>query len=216
MPLLKEIEYGMSTKIGVWEITESIDELKWKLHWGQSDIKKFNEIKLPGKSLQWLATRLLIRMMLGDPPFIDLQVDEFGKPYLKNRNEKISISHSEKLAVVILSNYDCGIDVQKMTIKVEAIHEKFMSRIEISSLTRIQMLEQMHLYWCGKEALYKMYGRKKLNFISNLSIDSFILQKKGVVGGNILKDSYQKRALINYELIQDYMLAWVTSEPSND
>ena len=64
------------------------------------------------------------------------------------------------------------------------------------------------MVWCTKEALYKLYGKKKLDFRQNLTIDKFDWECEGNVRGHINKNGYTKDLPIHYEKLDDYILAY--------
>src|ERR1044072_7496114 len=134
MPLLTEIEAGPGNRLGVWEITEDLADLKWQLQWGPEDIRRFGALNDEQRSMHWLCSRVLLRRMLNTEKFIDLQADEHGKPYLKNIPQKLSISHSGKRVAVLLSPKECGVDIQHIQPRIERIEHKFMSKEELEML----------------------------------------------------------------------------------
>lgn len=208
MPLLKEIDTGGGGRLALWEITENIADLKWQLQWGPEDIKRFGALADEQRSMHWLCSRVLLRKMLNTQKFIDLQVDEHGKPYLKNFPEKLSISHSGKRVAVLLSPKECGVDIQHIQPRIERIEHKFMAREELEFLSREHRMEQVHIFWSAKECLYKLYGKRKLDFRKNLYIYPFEWAEKGSINGRITKDRYIKDVLVNYRKMDDYILAY--------
>jgi len=212
MPLLKEIQIDSSTRIGIWDISEDAQQLKWKLQWGQDDIKRFAAMSDEERTIHWLSSRVLIRHMLHTTHFIDLQVDEFGKPFLANFDYKLSISHSGHRVAVILSDREVGIDIQHISTKILDLYSRFASQKEIEFLQEPNEIEKMYVVWCGKEALYKLYGKKKLDFRQNLAIDKFEWENEGIVKGHIIKGPYTKELPINYRKMDDYLLAFAVDE----
>ena len=55
----------------------------------------------------------------------DIYYDEFGAPHIKGN--KISISHSSEITAIIVSPYEVGVDIQKISPKTLAISTKFIS-----------------------------------------------------------------------------------------
>jgi 4'-phosphopantetheinyl transferase len=214
VPLIEQIEINSASRLGVWEIEEEADRLKWLLQWGKEDIRRFQELKDSERGMHWLASRVLLRKMLNTPEFIDLRVDEYGKPYLKNFPQQISISHSEKRVAVITSENLCGIDIQHKDHRIEKIASKFISKEEWQQFEPDNKLEQIHLIWGAKEAMYKVYGRRKLDFKDSLFVEPFVFEEKGRLKGHIEKGSYFKDLILNYEWKDDYMLVW-TVDNSN-
>jgi 4'-phosphopantetheinyl transferase EntD len=209
MPLLKIIEIDAQSRLGLWEIEEDTDELKWALQWGQEDIKRFRSFNDVQRSMHWLASRVLLRKMLDTDKFIDLQADEHGKPVVKNFPVQISISHSGNKVAVLLSDRPCGVDIQIMDRHLDKLAHKFISEDEKKYIQEDLTPQQLYVYWCAKEALYKLYGKKKLDFRGDMFIQPFEDSPTGQIDGRIEKDSYVKRFKINYQRMNNYMLAYV-------
>src|SRR5258708_4654171 len=142
MPLYKKNDVGDST-IALWRIDEDISffEAKFDLH---------PHILNESKKLQWFSTRHLLNEMLGT----DTEVLKYerGKPYLKNLQHHISISHTAAFAaVMICPNCSVGIDLEMVNPKVERIAHKFLRDDEISAIKPDEKIEKLILYWSVKE-----------------------------------------------------------------
>ena len=115
----------------------------------------------------FLAVRKLLKI---ENPDININYDKNGKPYL-NKNKGISISHSNKMVGIGLSNeIDFGIDIQIKTDKIFNIQNKFLSKKEILQLTS-KNIESLTKIWSAKESIYKLLGKKGVSFSSDLEID---------------------------------------------
>ena len=140
--------------------------------------------------------------------------DEHGKPYLENSLFEISISHSRDLAAVIAAPQAVGIDIQKIVSKIERIAHKFMREEEMASLQEETRLEHLHVYWGAKEALYKAYGRRQLDFKEHIFINPFEYDvTNGRCSGYTEKENEHIPFQLQYELVgQDYMLVYAVEE----
>jgi len=135
--------------------------------------------------------------------------DQYGKPYLENSFFDISISHSRELVTVMAAPQPVGVDIQKLVGKIESIKHKFLRPIEMESLSKTNHLEHLHAYWGAKEALYKAYGRKKLDFKAHIQINPFDFNlRNGKCFGTIEKDDFQADFELRYEQIGDYILVY--------
>ena len=56
---------------------------------------------------QWLSYRILLKKMISPHP-ASIEYDAFGKPYLKNSDLYLSISHSGDYSAVIVSKAGSG------------------------------------------------------------------------------------------------------------
>ena len=209
MPLLHQIQIDSDSVLGIWQIDEEKDQLKWELQWGPSDIEQFQALSDHERSMHWLSSRVLLRKMMNTKSFIDLQIDENGKPYIKNFPQKVSISHSGKRVAVLLSNRDCGIDIELMSKKITALAPKFISDDEMKYIDDDYLIETMYVFWCAKEAMYKLYGRKKLDFKQHMRLYPFEYKDTGKIKGHLERKEYSKDLNVHYKRIDDYMLAYV-------
>lgn len=151
-----------------------------------------------------LAARVLAHTVC--PDFNILEKDEYGKPYFESSEHKISLSHAGDFAAFQLNEKDdCGIDMEQITRRIERIKDKFMREDEQSYLD--YGLRGMYLVWCAKEALYKYYGLKALDFRKHMKVDFTSLeQNSGTFTGHINKEKYQKSLLLDYVFFDDYLM----------
>jgi 4'-phosphopantetheinyl transferase len=212
MPLIETINVEDKARIGIWKIEESYEELKWQLQWGQRDLEQFKAIKDEQRAIHWLSSRVLLRQMLNTDKFIDLQTDEYGKRFLANFDSQLSISHSGDLVAVILSGNKVGIDLQRIDQKIEPLAQKFISKKEWEEIEKDHLLERIHIYWCGKEALYKLYGKRKLDFRENLYIHPFNWSETGITTGQISKADFKKEFPLYFRKMDNYILAYAVGE----
>ena len=108
--------------LGIWEISESINELN-VLTKGV----KFDQIKSQKRILEILAVRVLLKEMCGN---VKLDYNEYGAPILDN-NKNISISHSKQLVAIIVSEFKSAIDIEiisKRILKISIINCYYFSR----------------------------------------------------------------------------------------
>ncbi len=132
-----------------------------------------------------------------------------NKPFLKGRNEHISISHSyDKLAIILNNNENTGVDVELIRDKILAIKHKFLNENETNFANN--NVEQLTYIWAAKETLYKIYGIKGLDFKLHLSVE--INENKGICYGNIIKDDFKKRYVLKKEKLENYCLVYALHE----
>ena len=209
MARILDLKIGTGSSLGVWKIEEEAEALKTKLQWSAEDIKRFQSHNDGERSKHWLYSRVLLREMLNTSGFIELDADEYGKPFLVNLPQKLSISHSGDMVAILLSNMECGMDIQIMKPDIEKVAHKFISEKEWKYVKESTRFEQLYLFWCCKEALYKFYGKKNLAFKENLGLEHFEWSSEGSVTGWIMKDDYLKTMDVHWQTIGNYLLAWV-------
>ena len=162
----------------LWTIDEDEDELKSMLANDNWDWEAFDKIMHPQKRKEWLATRVITAPYLHNQAWSQLLKDQYGKPYLSNSNHKISIPHTFGWAAVMLSNdqNEVGMDLERIGTKAFTVKDKFLSPHEqalIGSLSPFDQNKSYTLAWSSKEAVYKLYGKKGVDFKAHMQILDF-------------------------------------------
>lgn len=211
MSLFSINDFDDNITLGIWEISETKEELMEEINLSKKDLKELDEIKIQSKKLQWLCVRMLLKNMLGYQP--QIIYTNKGKPFLGNSQLKISVSHSDKfVALIINKKEETGIDIEKISNKPFRIKNKFLSSNELLDITDLDTLEKLHVYWGAKESLYKVYGEKEIIFKEDLFISPFKYFNNGEITGSIKKNNLQRSYLLKYKKIQDYLLVFVIKE----
>jgi phosphopantetheinyl transferase len=191
----KHIKNGI---VALWDITESKEELLEALpnSW-------LRNIDLKKASAHNVAARVLANSV--SPEFEILEKDDYGKPYFESATKKISITHAGRFAGFLQKEEEnCGIDMEEITPRIERIVPKFVREDEKQFLDL--GLNGMYAIWCAKEALYKYYGLKALDFRDHLKLDFAPLGKSGILTGHIAKGEYQKTLELQYDFFDEYLL----------
>lgn len=210
MPLLIHRDISDETILGIWKIEESEDWFRSQLKLDEDEKKLIDSIRNPQRKIHWLSSRLLIRILLDSPAgHIHLTSDQNGMPVVQNYDVKISISHSSQMSALLMSRDSAvGIDIEKISPKIERIQEKFLSAEELKNISYPHRLVQLYIYWCSKEAMYKLDGRRQLDFRKNLFINPFMYSHAGKIHGRIEKGLFHLPLEITFEKIDDYMMAY--------
>jgi len=162
--------------------------------------------------LHWLSTRLLLRTMLDTSDYIDCRMDEHGKPYLVNSNVQISLSHSYDYAAVMIGKKSVGVDIEQVKTKIHRIQQKFLSPPELALPYVMDNTQGLYVCWCAKEAVYKWYGKKGLEFKRDIHIQSFDLQDQGSMVIHVdLPEGKQVLTVHYFNTIEGYMLGYVVA-----
>ena len=210
MPLYLKKKWQSGHQWAIWEITE--DEPFFLDHLSLHEQEAAELARIKGRRrLEWLASRYLVHLMVADAPEWDrtpLLKDEFGKPHLDGSDLHVSFSHSHRFVAVILGKMTVGIDIQKFVPKITAIAHKFMRMEEAATLTNDTRLEHLHFYWGAKEALYKCYGRKQLDFRKHIHVQPFVYQETGKTTGIVSKDAFHQTYDLFFEKIDGYFLVY--------
>lgn len=152
------------TLYAIWQITESVEELQDAISLREDEKVLYETFVAENRKKQWLAYRLLIRTLL-KPEDYPVEYDQSGKPFLAGSDIHISVTHTDDLAAVIMSrSARVGIDMERVRPRVAKVKERFLNPQELDSIGKKDELEQLTLAWCAKEALYKLYGARDLDF----------------------------------------------------
>lgn len=197
------------TKLAIWKIEETAEELLDRLQLDEREKAILDRFSKGKRTLHWLASRVLLRYLLKTNEFISCPSDENGKPYLPNYPYEISFTHSYDYAGLIMSQKGpCGIDLEIIKDKVVRIKEKFLKPDELAFILN-ENIEQLYACWCAKEAVYKLQGNKGISFLENMTILPFQYKPQGVMTVMLRKERLAKSFQVYYEKFQDYMLGYV-------
>lgn len=191
--------------LGLWNITEPESFFTNRLTLSVAEEANLSQIK-GHRRLEWLAARYLLHILSERTNRGEVLKDEFGKPFLKGSEWDVSLSHSNNLAGVAASSKRIGVDVQKEVLKIERIAHKFLNTREAANIRYRNRITYLHLYWGAKEAMYKAYGRKEIDFKAHMMIEPFILNKKGGTMSGCLKKA---DVLMNFEIEYQLMGSFV-------
>lgn len=159
------------------------------------------------RDIEKSGTRELLKQLLGTEDF-ELCYTPENKPYLKNSQKHISISHShDKLVIICNKRANTGIDIELVRDKVQNIQHKYLSEKEIRFAANDP--DRLITLWAAKEALYKVYGLKEVEFIKNLSIEEY---SGAEIRGRIEIKNINKSYKLIHEKIDDYKMVYVLHE----
>lgn len=185
MPLVYHEWIQHDLQIGLWKITESIDELISMLFLNKEEFDTLESFGNDARRKQWLSYRALIRNLVKADYIYRIYYDKNNKPYLVNPQRAISISHCSDYAVVLISedvNSNYGIDIEPVNSKILKVVEKFMNKEELCEWEKTKNLEKAIAYWTFKEAIFKAFGKKTITLKGNIHINPFSLDDTAFEG----------------------------------
>jgi len=200
---------GESTIVGLWEITETVDDLFSKLRLNAEENKLFGDFRNDLRKLHWLSYRNLLKELLPPEEYSHVIYDEFGKPYLQYNSHHLSVSHAGKFSAAIINkNSSVGIDIEVTHPKIHKIVHKFLSEKEAKNISPENYTDSLYVCWGAKEALYKLYGKRNLLFQENIFLEPFVYSGNGIIKGAIKIKNFKQKFNLHYEKIEDYMLVY--------
>ncbi|MCL7762340.1 4'-phosphopantetheinyl transferase superfamily protein [Polaribacter sp. Z014] len=172
MPLYKSLTINENTKVFIWKIDESFNELNKNVLLSDKSQIRLDSMKSDLHQRGFLSVRHLLKE--AGYSDTDLIYDEFGKPHLKD-GKYISITHSFTFSGLIVSDdLHVGIDIEMQRDKILKIAHKFTHVKEyVTIANHDDLIRKLTIVWGGKESLYKIYGKKQLRFLENIYIEDF-------------------------------------------
>ncbi len=181
MPLYKSIIVNNNTKVFIWKIDESLALLSEGITLTQSNTDRLQSMKSELHQRGFLSVRHLLKEVGYTDQ--DLTYDAFGKPHLKD-GKHISITHSHHFSGIIISEeVPVGIDIEKLRDKIVKIARKFTPLEEYRTLANHEaLIRKLTIVWGAKESLYKIYGKKKLHFLTHIHVEDFLFEATKTTG----------------------------------
>ena len=208
MPQVKMQKLGKESGWALWYISETEEELSMAA--GASCPEEIINMQ---KRLEWLAGRALVKTLveLNGLSYSGIRKDEFGKPFLRELPHHISLSHSYPyVAGQIDLTHVVGIDVEQPKEKLLHIAHRIMNAEELKDAGT--NITKHCIYWCAKETLYKIYGKRGLHFNEHLNLKPFELEKSGSLKGIIRENGSAKPINLAYSVQSDYVLVYTQND----
>ena len=210
--LTKDLDDDGHSRLGVWHITESESELRELTSIPSDEMEEISFIKSESLRKQKLAVRALLDCMFDEKVY--LSHHDNGKPYIENNAVNISITHTDRYVALILNDHDdVGIDCESLDRDFSAVEKKALSEEEIEDLEDERRNEQLAIYWCAKEAVYKKISQYHVDFAEQIEIDSFRPKGEGELEATFVhKDGYEEDFQLNYMTFDRHVLVWTSGE----
>ena len=207
--LTKDLDDDAHSRLGVWHITETEAELKALSSIPSDELEEISFIKSESLRKQKLAVRALLDAMFDEKVY--LSHHDNGKPYIENNATNISITHTDKYVAVILNDLDdVGIDCESLDRDFSAVEKKALSEEEIDDLDDDHRNEQLAIYWCAKEAVYKKMSQYKVDFAEQIEIDAFRVKGEGELEATFInKDGFEEEFDLEYMTFDRHVLVWI-------
>lgn len=193
--------------LGVWKIEESPEELLSMLEKPSVYLPFLQQIKTEKRRQEWLASRVLLKELAGQELAIAYHDD--GAPYLPGSLFSLSISHTNGYAAVLLQDKEApGIDIEYHSNRVLKIRSRFMSAQEDASVCPDHEVEHLLVYWCAKEALFKMIRQQDVDFIKHLHVEPFFYTGSGDIRVYESRTPQQQSYLLRYKVLPAFVLVY--------
>ena len=209
--LTKDLDDPAHSRVGVWKINESEAELRTMTSIPSDELEEISYIKNESLRKQRLAVRALLDTMFEEKVY--LSHHDNGKPYIENNAINISITHTDQYVAVILNDEDeVGIDCESLNRDFSAVEKKALSDEEIGDLEDEQKNEQLAIYWCAKEAIFKLTSQYDVDFAEQIQIDGFRYRNEGELSATFTdKDGYEQELNLYYFTFDRHVLVCVSA-----
>ncbi|MBS7291143.1 MAG: 4'-phosphopantetheinyl transferase superfamily protein [Candidatus Cryptobacteroides sp.] len=198
-------------EISVWQITETEQELIEMCSVPTDEMEEISLIRSESLRKQKLAVRALLNEVFEEKVY--LSHHDNGKPYLENCVTNISITHTEKyVAIITHDEDDLGIDIESLDRDFSAVEKKALSEDEIDDLDddKEEKNEQLAIYWCAKEAIYKRMSINRVDFAEQIEVEKFNLRDEGELEATFIhKDEHEEEFELGYMTFDRHVLVWI-------
>lgn len=202
------------------------------------EIKRLQGFSFPKRKLEWLGGRLAVKYCLQayqsqlsgfsdclvEPAIYAVANDDHGRPYLVDKKSfagrlpSLSISHSKDYAVALVSpSFSCGIDIQYISERLQALQERFASREEVNlgNACRLEVVSWLAMLWACKEAIKKCWYADQPTFMDRVHVSGLQMinkEKQWVEVQCNMENLPGKKAVVQACLYKDYALAFCVED----
>jgi 4'-phosphopantetheinyl transferase EntD len=207
MPLILKEKFEKDCLFGIWEITETYEELLAEVHLFPGERERLNKFRSDARKVEFLSVRILLKALIGVcGPIV---YSDQNKPYLHQMESRISISHSRNLTSIILSkSKKIGIDLEYMSHKISKVKHKFINEDEYITSDEANQKYHLYIHWCAKEALFKICDKQDINFKKNLTIEAFEPKDCGIIYGWVDNEYWHDKFELIYFTINNYVVVY--------
>jgi phosphopantetheinyl transferase len=201
MPLLTIKELNSTTKIWVWKISETWDELFQSVVLKDVSLARLETMKSESHQKGFLSVRKLL-VSAGYTDF-DLYYDEFGKPHL-NDGKHITISHSFEFSIIVISDEVIGADLELLKEKTLKIAPRFMEIFHLENLSHYEQMKKATVIWGIKESVFKIKNEPGISFPLHIFEQQFNLEDKKTIAELRFNNKTEYFDVV-FDFIEDYV-----------
>lgn len=190
----------------LWNIDKSSDELLEIIPNLYSKRYKdyISTFKSEKRKIEWLASRFIIHTVLGKD--IDICYTKSGKPFIKDKDIFLSISHTKGIVAVAFSkHFNIGIDIESSNGKLERISNRFVREDERELANNIYDQDKLLLLWTIKESIYKCMTTPDANLL-NIKVNDIQSKEKLILSsGKIIHN--KEKYIVETFFSEDYTIS---------
>lgn len=168
----------------------------------------------PQRRAETLAARRALLALRPDAAAARLVKDRFGKPHLPD-GAHLSLTHSHGHAAALVAAVACGVDLQLRVSKILQLRSKFERPDERAFVAAADdEAGALHVLWGAKEALYKLWGRRGIDWHADLVVRPFEhVAHGGTFAAEVRKGGRVIRAQMRYGWVGEFCLVTAVEVP---
>jgi phosphopantetheinyl transferase len=210
MPQIFSTNLDSSGNILLWQAEEESAWFKERLNLLPELWEEYESLANDAIQHRWLASRFALQHVSQQFP-LKLIKEPSGKPILLESENHISLSHCEGYVAVIHAEVSVGIDVERVSQRVQKIKNYFLRDEEIALLGEEN--ETLILAWSAKESIFKWYGKQNLGYKSQLCIRSIDFDEQ-VIQMELFTSEHNLIQPAFFRLDTEKVLTWTVGEIS--
>jgi len=208
MPQIFSTSLHPSGNLLLWQADEELDWFKEQLELVPGLWVEYESLTNEVIKHRWLASRYAVQQVSHASP-LELIKEQSGRPFLGVERKPLSLSHCEGFVAAIHADVSVGIDVERISSRVQKIKNYFMRDEELGLLGEEN--EVLILAWSAKESIYKWFGEKHLGYKSQLCIRSIDFVGEVMEVEINTKDHYLKQPVF-FRQDSEKVLTWTVGE----
>ncbi len=177
-----------------------------KLFW--TDIDTLSDLMLPVQvSLRTDQAKNKLIQYLYQQPFA-IKKDDFGKPYIDEIDEHISISHTKNACAILFTREsNPGLDIELERPQLAKITSKYLSSVELEKhdATNLKILT---ILWAAKEAMFKWHSIGEVDFKKHLYVKHIDFENNQIQA-QFLKQDYESDILLQFLEHKNHIIVFV-------
>lgn len=211
VPLFKKISPDPNSLLAVWKIDESKEDLLHLIDERLHEVSKPKEVH-DSVGKHWLASRALLLQLFNNHK-VEVHKDLNNKPSLivDGKPYFIAITHSYDYAAIMISHtHEVGLDMEKIDSRIGRVAHKFINIEEQTFISKVPSEELNYfqtIIWSAKETMYKIYGKKELDFKKHMSVEAFN-KSHDTITGRIHKEDEKHLLDLQIDSIDNYILCY--------
>ncbi len=217
MPVLTLLKPASRTSAGIWHILEKEEELA-QMTRNPDEAGCPTVITHPLKRKQWLACRIILQHIAGMN--VEVFYNENGKPMAGEAGLFISFSHSgEYAAAMIGDGIPVGIDIEVIKPRIFRVARHFLNKEELDALAdESGDPARLYVYWCAKEAIFKLFGKPGTDFRNDITIHPFdyLCNVKDFAKASLRSEDQIRPCMVYYQKLGNLMIAMATTSNNID